>query len=102
MHEHKRLSGGRPASQTEEATEGTTSNNSDNPRSAIAKYASTYDRDEVDDEIAFNTARSSPKTAVEPVVDAFLCEPLPYRSAVEEGATHVIGMYIQCTLPVQL
>lgn len=26
----------------------------------------------------------------EPVVDAFLCEPLPYRSAVQEGASHVI------------
>lgn len=25
-----------------------------------------------------------------PVVDAFLCEPMPYRSAVEEGATHVV------------
>ena len=25
-----------------------------------------------------------------PVVDAFLCEPMPYRSAVQEGATHVI------------
>ena len=26
----------------------------------------------------------------EPVVDAFLCEPLPYRSAVDDGASHVI------------
>jgi hypothetical protein len=26
----------------------------------------------------------------DPVCDAFLCEPLPYRSAVEDGATHVI------------
>lgn len=25
-----------------------------------------------------------------PVVDAFLCEPMPYRSAVEEGATHIV------------
>ena len=26
----------------------------------------------------------------EPIADAFLCEPLPYRSAVDDGASHVI------------
>lgn len=36
-----------------------------------------------------------------PLADAFLCEPIPYRSAVAEGATHVINLRTRpnpCTL----
>lgn len=29
---------------------------------------------------------------VTPLADAFLCEPIPYISAVREGATHVIAL----------
>ena len=34
--------------------------------------------------------RGNESEQVLPVADAFLCEPMPYRSAVQEGATHVI------------
>lgn len=50
---------------------------------------STIEKSRGDDKINKKSVRISVEDC-EPIVDAFLCEPLPYRSAVQEGASHVI------------
>ena len=71
------------------------SDHSTDPSESDAPTSSSSPSDGVESKRPFYIHRH-PTHGHEALVDAFLCEPVPYRSAVEEGATHVL---VLCTKP---